>query len=103
MNNLLELYARCGKTLLDIGINEAALPISKIDEAINLFNKNNLLILGGDIYKKGSKGGFEFIYANWSYDSNDIQESILVARDYLEKFKEQDFYVVFVIKLLNQK
>ena len=58
----------------------------------------NLLILGGDIYRK-SGDDFEHTYDNWYYDANVHSESIMVARQYLDNLREQDLYVSFVFKL----
>jgi len=57
----------------------------------------NLLILGGDIYRK-SGDDFEHTYDNWYYDGNVHSESIIVARQYLDNLREQDLYVSFVFK-----
>ena len=45
-NKILELYARCGKSLLDNGIHDAVLPMSVANEALALFAEAKWVVLG---------------------------------------------------------
>ncbi|QFG76705.1 hypothetical protein DMB90_11035 [Raoultella planticola] len=51
INKILELYARCGKSLLDNGLNDAVLPMSAANEILDLFTEANWTVLGGDVYQ----------------------------------------------------
>lgn len=51
INKILELYARCGKSLIDNGLTEAVLPIHMANDALELFANSGWLVLGGDVYR----------------------------------------------------
>ncbi|MEN8547559.1 hypothetical protein ABFW07_00245 [Acinetobacter soli] len=98
LSHIFELYSSNGESLIDIGINEAVLPIEYIDKALFLFFENNILVSGGDLYIKNSVDGFESFYADWFYHGTDCLESIENARGYLDQFKSKDVYVSFIVK-----
>lgn len=95
---ILELYSRCGISLREQGVNEGVLPIITYDYVIELFSKNKLLILGGDLYKKDVDGNLINIYANWYYDDGNVDESAEQARSYLSQFLNKDLYVSYILK-----
>ncbi|WP_392562370.1 Imm40 family immunity protein [Orbus sturtevantii] len=98
INQIFELYARCGNSLKSIGINEAVLPINEIEYALELFLKTNLLILGGDIYEKDTSGNIVYAYASWSYDGTSVLSGIEESRSYLNQFTDNKLLVSFVIQ-----
>lgn len=98
MNQILELYARCGRSLINSGVKEAVLPISETENAINLFRDNKLIVLGGDLYKNTLENHFESIYADWFYNGNNIYDSADEAKQYLANFQNQDVFVSFILK-----
>lgn len=98
VGNVLELYARCGKSLLKNGVCEAVLPISETENAVSLFYENNLLILGGDLYKETTFNSFKFIYETWYYEGFNVKESVEEALKYLKNFQNQHIFVVFILK-----
>ncbi len=100
LSHVFELYSSKGESLIDIGINEAVLPIEYIKKALDLFFENNLLVLGGDLYIKNSLGCFENFYADWFYDGSDCFESVEKAKGYLDRFKSERVYVSFIVKLI---
>ena len=98
MNPILELYSRLGESLKSMGIEESVLPMSAANSALDIYEANNNLVLGGDIYIKKSSGSFELLYANWFYEGDNIEDSINKARGYLKQFNGKDLYVSFVLK-----
>lgn len=95
---IFELYARCGHSLMDYGLNEAALPVTFAVEAIELFSEGEWTILGGDIYSRSIDKSFESTYENWFYSGNDWQESVSLATAFVNGLFGRDVYVVFVVK-----
>lgn len=98
IEQIFELYARCGNSLKDNGINEAALPLNGVEYALELFLKSGLLILGGDVYEKDSSGNITYAYASWSYDGTNVLNSVEEARNYLNQFSDTKLLVSFVVK-----
>lgn len=98
LSQILELYSRRGESLKKIGIDEAVLPICEINNALNLFMQNEILILGGDLYIKSDSDNFENLYADWFYEGVNYSESILDAKNYLSRFEDGNIYVSFVFK-----
>ncbi|WP_312414438.1 Imm40 family immunity protein [Comamonas sp.] len=95
---IFELYARRGHSLIDHGLNEAALPINAAVEAIGLFSGGGWKILGGDVYSRSINKLFESTYENWFYSGDSCQESINLARAFIESLVDRDVYVVFVVE-----
>lgn len=98
LGQILELYSRCGESLIGNGLKEAVLPISDAYFACDLFMQNHLIVLGGDLYIKNTTGGFDCFYANWFYSGVSSMASIQEARAYLTQFKGRKLYVSFVLK-----
>lgn len=98
IGKILAIYAEYGFSLRSQDMGGAVLPITVAIEVLPMFNKANLLILGGDIMKK-LDGKFIYTYDNWSYDGNDVREGCSAAIDYLNLFsdKKEFLYVDFVI------
>lgn len=99
LGQILELYSRCGESLIDNGLKEAVLPISEAYFACDLFMQNHLIVLGGDLYAKNSSGGFDCFYADWFYSGVSSIDSIQEARTYLAQFEDKRLYVSFVLKI----
>lgn len=98
IEQIFELYARCGTSLKDNGINEAVLPVNESEYALELFLKSGLLILGGDVYEKNSSGNITYAYASWFYDGINVLSSVEEARNYLNQFSDTNLLVSFVVK-----
>jgi hypothetical protein len=94
---ILDLYARSGRSLVDIGINAAALPIGEADAALNLFGQLGWRVLGGDVYALSKSDRLEPTYDNWFYNGNNAHESVVKARGYLQTLRNVQVYIVFVI------
>lgn len=95
---ILELYARSGISLENLGLNEAVLIKKDALHALKLFAQTKTLILGGDIYRKDIvEGHFASICADWYYEGNNYLESLEVAQEYLCKL-DDDLYVSFILK-----
>ncbi|NYH26836.1 hypothetical protein [Paraburkholderia bryophila] len=98
ISKILELYARSGRSLQDVGLNEAALGLSEAEQALDLFAGQKWLILGGDIYRASSDKQFLApAHENWFYEGSNVEEGIAVARDYLHSLRECSLFVVFVV------
>lgn len=97
VSKILELYARRGRSLIDNGLYEAALPVSEADVALELFGQQRWRVLGGDVYRLTDDGLFESTYENWSYEGKSAEESIDVARDFIDCLVGRAVYVVFVV------
>ncbi|KVL46565.1 hypothetical protein WT01_36480 [Burkholderia cepacia] len=98
VSKILELYARRGRSLIDNGLYEAALPESEADGALELFGQQRWRVLGGDIYCLTDDGLFESAYENRSYEGKSAEESIVVARDFIGCLAGKAMYVVFVVE-----
>jgi hypothetical protein len=98
VSEILELYSRCGRSLINNGLKEAALPLSEAAHALDLFFEHQWVVLGGDIYKEGVEGRMESTYENWFYEGGDPKESAVVARNYLSSFTSGSLSVVFVVE-----
>ena len=97
MNELINIYINNGFSLFKQGESIVIIPTKLSIRVLDILEGLNLLILGGDIYRK-SGDDFEHTYDNWYYDGNVHSESIMVARQYLDNLKEKDLYVSFVFK-----
>jgi hypothetical protein len=67
ISRILELYARSGRSLEDMGLKEAALDLSEAGQALDLFAGQKLLVLGGDVYRASNgptKRGSESLKAS---------------------------------------
>ncbi len=95
IGRLLELYARCGESLLENGINNAVLPLHAIRDLLEIATNMELQILGGDIYTKTNEGLFEYTYESWSFSEDNPLKSIGYASTFLDKFSQQSIYVEF--------
>lgn len=97
INKILELYSRCGKSLLENGIHDAALPISVVNEALQLFADAKWTVLGGDVYQHENNEMNNF-YADWYCNLAVPSESCDYAREHLSKLRGDNIYVSFTIK-----
>ncbi|WP_147197585.1 Imm40 family immunity protein [Pantoea sp. MBD-2R] len=97
INKILELYSRCGKSLLENGIHDAVLPISVADEALELFSDAKWTVLGGDVYQHENNEMKNF-YADWYCNLVDPYESCDYAREHLRKLKSDNIFISFTIK-----
>jgi len=97
VNKILELYSRCGKSLLESGINDAALPISVANEALELFEKAKWTVLGGDVYQYENNKMNNF-HADWYCNLVTPSDSCNHAREHLRKLHGNNIYVTFTIK-----
>jgi len=97
VNKILELYSRCGKSLLDKGINDAALPMSVANEALELFAEAKWIVLGGDVYQYENNKMKNF-YADWYCNLTVPSESCDYAKEHLSKLKGNNIYISFTIK-----
>ena len=97
MNELINIYINNGFSLFKQGESIVIIPTKLSIRVLDILEGLDLLILGGDIYRK-SGDDVEHTYDNWYYDGNVHSESIVVARQYLDNLREQDLYVSFVFK-----
>lgn len=97
VSKILDLYARHGRSLIDNGLYEAALPVSEADAALGLFSQHRWRVLGGDVYRLTDDGRFESTYENWSYEGKSVDESVVVARDFIDGLAGRLVYIVFVV------
>jgi len=97
INKILELYARCGKSLLDNGINDAVLPLSVANEALALFTESKWVVLGGDAYKYENNEMKNF-YADWFCNLTVSSESCDYAKEHLQRITGDNIYISFTIK-----
>ena len=95
--DILELYARVGRSLQGNGLKEAALPAADGEAALRLFAYEKWRVLGGDVYKLTARNELEPTYENWAYQGEDIDESIEVASDFVRGLVSRPVFIVFVI------
>ncbi|HDL7751890.1 TPA: hypothetical protein PXP51_004344 [Yersinia enterocolitica] len=98
ISQILELYARCGRSLSNNGLDEAVLPLSEAEYALNLFAEKGWIILGGDVYQCNQSGEMDDFYADWFYSSTNCIESIAHAKSHLSKLVGDNLFVSFTIK-----
>jgi hypothetical protein len=94
---ILDLYAQSGKSLIDSGLNEAALPVSDAGAALELFGQQRWRVLGGDIYDLTDSGRLVSTCEYWFYEGKSVEESIVVARDFIDCLAGRSVYIVFVV------
>lgn len=96
---MLKLFA-----ILPRSLQERALPLDKIgiadgyawsvedlSEILELLHTRHrdIIVLGGDVLKKNTENkSIDYAYANWHYDGDKPEESIAMARNYLERLHE---------------
>ena len=97
MNELINIYINNGFSLFKQGESIVIIPTKLSIRVLDILEGLNVLILGGDIYRK-SGDDFEHTYDNWYYVGNVYSESLEVAKQYLDNLKEQELYVSFVFK-----
>jgi len=97
ISKILELYSRCGKSLLNSGLNDAVLPLSVANEALVLFAEAKWLVLGGDVYLYENNEMRNF-YADWYCNLTSSSESCDYAKEHLGKLSNENIYVSFTIK-----
>lgn len=97
-SKILELYARHGRSLADLGLHEAALPVNQTDVALSLFCQQGWRVLGGDVYRLASDGRLESSYENWFYGGTSAEESVVVARNFIHSLVSTSAYVVLVVR-----
>jgi hypothetical protein len=96
-SKILELYAREGRSLIDNGLNEAVLPLAAAETALALFAKQRWRVLGGDVYQLTEGDRFESTYEDWFYEGDDADESVAVARNFINGLGTRPVYIVFVV------
>ncbi|WP_405471076.1 Imm40 family immunity protein (plasmid) [Morganella morganii] len=97
VNKILELYSRCGKSLLDNGLNDAALPMYVTDQALELFVEAKWVVLGGDVYQY-EDNKMKNLYADWYCNFIASADSCNYAKEHLSKLKGDNIYISFTIK-----
>lgn len=97
INKILELYSRCGKSLLNNGLNDAVLPMSVANQALELFLEAKWTVLGGDVYQYEDNKMKNF-YADWYCNLTDSSDSCDYAKEHLSKLKGDNIYISFTIK-----
>lgn len=90
-----------GYSLMELGVCEYAYEYNDVMEYINWLEKEQLVILGGDVYLIDGKN-FEITYDNWYYQSeqstHDSQQSIIKAKNYIENYvKNNGMQYVFSV------
>lgn len=97
ISRILELYAKSGHSLIGNGLNEAALPVSDAEIALDLFGQQRWRVLGGDVYRLIEGGQFEPTYESWFYEGTSVEESLVVARAFIGRLEDQSAYIVYVV------
>jgi hypothetical protein len=97
VSKILELYACSGRSLIENGLNEAALPLAIAETALDLFVSERWRVLGGDVYQLTEDDRFESTYEDWFYEGENVSESIEVARDFISNLGSRPVYIVFVL------
>lgn len=97
VSKILELYARDGRSFVENGLSEAALPLADADVALELFRQHRWRVLGGDIYQLAEDGRFVSTYEDWFYAGKSVDESVAVARDFMCSLAGWPVYIVFVV------
>lgn len=97
VNKVLELYSRCGISLLNKGVIDAALPLSVTDEVLTLFFEAEWVVLGGDVYQCENDEMKNF-HADWYCGFSTSYESCEHAKLHLSRLKGENIYVSFSIK-----
>lgn len=97
VNKIMELYSRCGKSLLEYGIHDAALPISVANKALEIFEDAKWTVLGGDVYQCKNNKLINF-HAGWYCNSMIPSESCDYAKEHLTKLRGENIYISFTIK-----
>lgn len=97
INKILELYARCGKSLLDKGVDDAVLPLSVVYEVLELFSEAKWTVLGGDVYQYENNNMKNF-YADWYCNLISPSESCDYAKEHLSTLRGDNIYISFTIK-----
>ena len=82
---------------MDKGINDAVLPMSVTNEALELFLEAKWTVLGGDVYQYENNEMKNF-YADWYCNIQIPSESCDYAKDHLSKLGFENLYVSFTIK-----
>ena len=62
----------------------------EIDDISEVYKTNRVLILGSNIYIKNLSENFAPFYANYFYEGNNIEISIIKTKDYIRMFKGKD-------------
>lgn len=96
MNKLINLYMSHGISLFSKGENVVLLPLIASLPALKEIKELNLIVLGGDVYKKNILNEFEHTYDSWYYDGHSSLDSILIAEEYLEKLNGE-LYISFIM------
>ncbi|MFU0964878.1 hypothetical protein [Kluyvera ascorbata] len=97
INKILELYARCGESLVTHGLMEAVLPIHMVNDALDLFVNSGWIVSGGDVYQYNN-GVMVNFYADWFCGTMDCVESCDYAKAHLSNLSGGNLFVSFVIK-----
>ena len=71
--------------------------MSDAGTALELFGQQRWRVLGGDIYDLTDRGRLVSTYENWFYEGKSVEESIVVARDFIDCLAGRSVYIVFVV------
>ena len=81
--------------LSDMGVKNFALLKNDALELLIKFEKNSILIYGGDFLVKKS-GSMHYDYMNWSTEGKDFKNNLAYAKRFIEKYAKIDTYIEFV-------
>ena len=89
---------------IQTGSGEYAWRYSDYAVILNYFQKNSLIVLGGDVLTKDMK----YSYDNWYYNPDpektmheNVRQSAAVAEAYLRGYQDRhgaEFYLIFVVR-----
>jgi hypothetical protein len=63
-----DLLKSVGRSMAEVnpGSDEIALPLNRVEEAINLLEQNSNPILGGDLIREDGGGKLRYAFGSWS-------------------------------------
>lgn len=92
---IIDFYAKYGHSLKGVGISGSVIQLALVPKFFVVCQKEQLLVLGGDVYIKRHK--FITTNDNWYYEGDNVLESIETARRYLNRLTENGLYICFVV------
>ena len=88
---------------------EVALNKKNVLKAVELLEGSDVVILGGDVYKKEDDGYYRPTYDNWYYNMDgsldkkeNAQASHIVAMNYLSSYKENEASNIQYVLVLDE-
>ncbi len=97
MEDILSFLQDKAIDLSSVGTNNFALAKKDALELIDKFIIHNILLYGGD-FLKSDNGELQYTYTNWSTNGNDIKGNLLYAKQFIEKYADDDTFIEFVTK-----